>query len=40
MLGDADTDYYVCGVCGYVADGALPDECPICGAPKDKFKKI
>jgi len=40
MLGDVSTDYYVCGVCGYVSDGALPDECPICGAPKDKFKKI
>ena len=40
MLGDADTEYYVCGVCGYVSDGVLPDECPICGAPQKQFKKI
>lgn len=40
MLGDVETDYYVCGVCGYVSDGILPDECPICGAPAKQFKKI
>ena len=40
MLGDGDTEYYVCGVCGYVSDGLLPDECPICGAPKNKFRKV
>ena len=40
MLGDVDTEYYVCGVCGYVSDGVLPDECPICGAPQKQFKKI
>jgi superoxide reductase len=29
---------FVCGVCGYVAiDGAAPDNCPVCWAPKDKF---
>ena len=30
-------NYYVCGVCGYLAEGEAPDRCPICGAPKDKF---
>jgi rubrerythrin len=40
MLGDVDTDYYVCSVCGYVSDGILPDECPICGAPRKQFRKI
>jgi rubrerythrin len=40
MLADTDTDYYVCGICGYVSDGVLPDTCPICGATKDKFKHI
>jgi rubrerythrin len=40
MIQDKDTDYYVCTVCGYVADGELPDECPICGAPKEKFRHI
>jgi rubrerythrin len=39
-LADTDTDYYVCGICGYVSDGVLPDKCPICGAAKDRFKHI
>jgi rubrerythrin len=32
-------DYYVCGVCGNTVEGAPPDNCPICGAPKEKFFK-
>jgi rubrerythrin len=40
MIQETDTDYYVCGVCGYVSDGELPDECPICGAPREKFRHI
>lgn len=35
----AETDYYVCSICGNTVEGALPDKCPICGAPKDKFFK-
>jgi rubrerythrin len=33
-------DIHVCQVCGYTAEGDAPDICPICGAPKDKFKLI
>ncbi|MFQ5816144.1 MAG: ferritin family protein [Candidatus Hydrothermarchaeaceae archaeon] len=40
MLGDVDTEYYLCGVCGYVSDGELPDRCPICGAPRERFKRV
>ena len=40
MIQETVRDYYVCGVCGYVSDGELPDECPICGAPKEKFRHI
>lgn len=29
---------YVCTVCGYVNDGAAPDQCPQCGASAAKFK--
>jgi rubrerythrin len=36
----ATTDYYVCEVCGNTVEGSAPDVCPICGAPKQKFKKI
>jgi rubrerythrin len=40
MMAGEDTDYYVCQVCGYVSDGSFPDVCPICGAPKEKFRKV
>ena len=28
---------YVCTVCGYVAEGEIPDQCPQCKAAADKF---
>jgi len=34
-----DTDYYVCSVCGYTAEGHAPDECPVCKARKQAFMK-
>ncbi len=37
LLQERETTYYVCAVCGYVADGVLPEECPICGAQKEQF---
>ena len=37
LMEDRTTTYYVCSVCGYVSDGVLPDECPVCGAKKDQF---
>ena len=33
-------DIFVCQVCGNTVEGQAPDVCPICGAPKSKFKKI
>jgi rubrerythrin len=35
-----DTDYYVCKVCGYTAEGSAPDECPVCKSKKAAFNKI
>jgi len=40
MVQETETKYYVCGVCGYVSDGELPDQCPICGAPREQFRSI
>jgi rubrerythrin len=40
MVADRQVDYYVCQVCGYVGEGAAPDNCPVCGAVKGKFKQI
>jgi rubrerythrin len=35
------TAYHVCPVCGYtIAGKEIPDICPVCGAPKDKFEEI
>ena len=28
---------YVCTVCGYIAEGSIPDFCPVCKAPASKF---
>ncbi|MGD0915892.1 MAG: rubrerythrin family protein [Thermodesulfobacteriota bacterium] len=37
LIGERETTYYVCQVCGYVSDGVLPEVCPVCSAPKDQF---
>ena len=37
LMAERETSYYVCKVCGFVSDGTLPDECPVCGAKKDQF---
>jgi len=36
----ADTDYYICEICGNLHEGSAPDKCSICGAPKSKFKNV
>jgi len=28
---------HVCSMCGFTMEGAAPDFCPVCGAPKAKF---
>ena len=33
-------DYFVCSVCGFTVENEPPDECPVCGAAKEKFDKI
>jgi len=40
VIKDIVKAYHVCQVCGYVTDKKLPDKCPICGAPKERFKSI
>ena len=35
-----EVDIYVCDICGYTAEGGAPDECPVCKAKKQAFKKI
>jgi len=40
MLSERETVYYVCQVCGYIAEDSPPENCPVCGAVKGKFKKV
>ena len=36
----ADSDFYVCKVCGNTVEASAPERCSICGAPKEQFEKI
>jgi rubrerythrin len=40
MLSERRTAYQVCQVCGYISEDAAPDNCPVCGAVKTKFKAV
>lgn len=31
---------HVCDICGNTVEGDAPDRCPVCGAPKAKFKEV
>ncbi len=35
-----EAQYYICGICGELFEGQVPDNCPVCKAPKDKFYQI
>lgn len=35
-----DVQYYLCTVCGNIAENEPPDKCPICNAPKRAFKNV
>lgn len=30
----------VCELCGYTVDGKPPERCPLCGAPREKFRSF
>ncbi|MEN6520852.1 MAG: rubrerythrin family protein [Armatimonadota bacterium] len=36
----AISDIWVCPVCGFTAEGAQPEKCPLCGAAGDRFVKF
>ena len=35
-----EAPYYVCQVCGNTVEGEPPERCPVCGAPRSRFKKV
>jgi rubrerythrin len=36
----AETEFYLCPVCGHIEVGKPPAACPICGAKAEKFAKV
>jgi rubrerythrin len=34
------TDYYLCTVCGHIAEDSAPEKCPICGGKSQVYKKV
>jgi len=40
LAADRESNFHVCQVCGYVADGEPPEECPVCGAKRKQFLKV
>lgn len=38
LAEDRDPRYFVCTVCGFISDGTVPDECPVCGATNEQFE--
>jgi len=35
-----DEPYFVCQVCGNTVASEAPEKCPVCGAPRSKFKRV
>ena len=40
LIAERLTEYYVCTTCGYVVERKLPERCPVCNAPRSRFKKV
>jgi rubrerythrin len=40
LLAEEEPAYYICDVCGYVADGSIPDKCPVCGSDAKVFHEV
>lgn len=40
LLAETVQVYYVCQVCGYIAEGQTPERCPVCNAPQEQFRRV
>ncbi|GAB4286609.1 MAG: rubrerythrin family protein [Deferrisomatales bacterium] len=40
LAGEQEPEYSVCRICGYVAEGAPPEVCPVCGAKEGPFRRV
>lgn len=40
-LGTEDKlDYFLCTVCGHIAEGGAPESCPLCGAKQQAYRQV
>ena len=40
LIAQRSTQYYICSVCGHIAEREPPETCPICGASKKEFQNV
>ena len=40
MVDEKETTYFICKVCGFVSDGELLEECPVCNAGATHFEEL
>ncbi len=37
---EKEFDYYLCSVCGHIAEGSAPSKCPLCGAAEKAYRLV
>jgi rubrerythrin len=40
LIADTTPAYFVCQVCGHVAEGEAPEQCPVCGVGAEYFRLV
>jgi len=40
LLADTIPGYFVCQVCGHIAEGQAPEQCPVCGVGPKYFRAL
>lgn len=40
LIAQRSVKYFVCTVCGHISERAPPEKCPICSAPKLRFRSV
>lgn len=40
FANEEEVAYYVCNICGYIAENEIPDKCPVCNSKSEVFYKV
>jgi rubrerythrin len=40
LIANTQPAYYVCQICGHVAEGEAPEQCPVCGFGAEYFRPV